>query len=134
MPQLDLFVTSREHDLPPKWDGNAVLWSEWGENPFRHAFICPPPRERRVCPRCGSIEDPVYARGMVAQKRSTDVDRIRRYKAIGRPGEVAPWRLFAFRCVDCRHDQVYDMHKSEWWDLDPNDYGDDGSVDPEGRW
>jgi len=39
------------------------------------------------------------------------------------------WRLDAYRCPDCRHDHVSDWN-GQWWDLGPEDYGDDGSVRP----
>ncbi len=43
---------------------------------------------------------------------------------------LAVMRLRAFRCPDCKRDEVWDIETDEWWDLDDSDYGDEGSVRP----
>lgn len=121
----DLFSSTREHDLPPRWDGYAVEWSEWKSS--RDVRICPPPKTRERCDACGSSEPPVHSIGRVWSD-GTNVLRIRR----GRLRErflVAV--IYAFRCPDCQHDQVLDSLRAggQWWDLDPTDYEDAGSWD-----
>jgi hypothetical protein len=49
--------------------------------------------------------------------------------ASSRRPALALWRLFAFRCQDCRHDQVLDLNTRELWDLDHTDYGPEGSTE-----
>jgi hypothetical protein len=128
----DLLSLMRENDLPPKWDGRAVLWESWRDD--SDMFVCPPPHERSVCPACGSVERRVRNRGLLAHRRSTTAETIANYVKVGMPGKVAYWSLFAYRCTDCKHDQVWDMRRDELWDLDPSDYADDGSEHPDGRW
>lgn len=129
----NLFTASREHDLPPKWDGRAVRWAPWTDQPLMH--ICPPPKGRDVCPACGSTARRVVARGLVAHRRGTTIDQFDSYERAHKVGLIAFWRLFAHRCPDCRHDQVWDIDRDEWWDLDDlDDYGPEGSTHPEGRW
>lgn len=86
-------------DLPPRWDGQAVVWSGWESPPTPH-FACGPVAAGEVCPACGSVAVPVMNRGRVA-----------RYA----------W-IWAFRCPDCRSDTVWDPRSDEWWGLDPDDY------------
>ena len=43
---------------------------------------------------------------------------------------IALWRLYAFRCPDCRLDTVWDHDTDEWWTLDHTDYSDAGSSQP----
>ncbi|MEE6280162.1 hypothetical protein [Georgenia sp. MJ170] len=130
----DLLVALREYDLPPKWDGLLVVeWTPWAAP--EPVFICPPPTRRECCPGCGSAYPRVHARGMVANDARTTAedwayDRENRRKlgplAYKRP-RIATWRLYAFRCQDCRHDEVWDTHTDEWWELDHTDYGAGGS-------
>jgi hypothetical protein len=47
--------------------------------------------------------------------------RSRRVHAIG-----GTYELTAFRCPDCRHDQI-DDRDGHTWDLDESDYSEDGS-------
>lgn len=102
--------------LPVKWDGLPVTWRPW--EPWARVFICdrsrrkPAPPER--CPSCGDLWMPASATGLMR-----------------RPGDR--WdiaSLVAWRCTTCGHDQVFDRHTGESWDLEPDDYGPDGSVDP----
>lgn len=121
----DLLTLMRENDLPPKWDGRVVRWDGWRDLPA--AFICPPPRERDVCPACGSAAERVTNRGLVALNPATTLDRIANYEQFHKTGKVAHWRLYAYRCVDCKHDQIWDSEWQQLWDLDSTDYGNDGS-------
>jgi hypothetical protein len=132
---MDLLVLAREFDLPPRWDGLLVVqWTPWEPQP--HAFICPPSKARDCCPACASPEPRVHARGMVAlradltraQWEYEEENRARLRKLAHKRAQVALWRLYAFRCQDCRHDQVWDTDTDEWWDLDHTDYGTEGST------
>lgn len=49
------------NDLPPKWDGRRVDWSEWDTDPI---FVCPPPTAPR-CEGCGSAARQATSRGTV---------------------------------------------------------------------
>lgn len=98
--------------LPVAWDGVPVEWEPFDYTPIH---ICPPPPPE-PCPECGRIAPRATAIG------------------IRRPVQ---WHgpLTAFRCTHCGHDQVYDENGGTTWDLDPLDYGPDGSwaVDGGGR-
>lgn len=102
----------RAHDLPVSWDGAPVTWRGWEPALAGVVFICPPPKVAPHCSRCGSIEKPIRNRGFV------DDD--------GR--QVL--QLLVDRCPDCSFDQVWDLEADVWWDLGPEDYGDEGSVPP----
>lgn len=133
----DLFVATREHDMPPRWDGLAVRWTPW--EPQLVGFICPPPKTRPCCSRCGSPHPPVVARGYIARSAVVTPEMLAANDAardrlpFGQRHRVKPLallRLHAFRCQDCRHDEVWDRDTDELFDLDPTDYGDEGSVAP----
>lgn len=132
----DLLVLAREFDLPPRWDGLLVVqWTPWEAEPGP-VFLCPPPKTRASCPACASPHPSVHARGMVAlradltraQWEAEEVNRARLGKLAHKRKPVALWRLRAYRCQDCRHDQVWDTDTDEWWDLDHTDYGPEGST------
>ena len=96
----------RAHDLPPKWDGRPVEWEpEWQRD---NLFICPP-TAAPPCPGCGRVADRSHRTGTV----TTDVG--------------FRWRLTAYRCVHCGHDEVHDHATDTTWGLDTSDYGDAGS-------
>lgn len=131
----DLLTGLRAHDLPPRWDGLAVVWDGW--HPQLPAFICPPPKLPDCCRRCGSITQAVINRGRVARVPAVTHDAIeaaddrRDRLPTGERHRIkakALLRLYAFRCPDCKHDQVLDIDSNELWDLDDTDYGDDGST------
>lgn len=133
----DLLTMLREHDLPPRWDGRLVTWSGWTPQP--PAFICPPPPlGDTCCPACGSIAPRSQNRGLVAHSPRTtreqlddDAENRRRLGSLSHKRKrLDTLRLYAFRCPDCRHDQVLDLETDEFWDLDHTDYGDEGSVRP----
>lgn len=134
----DLLTLAREHDLPPRWDGRIVTWTDWV--PQLPAFVCPPPAlADTCCQRCGSLAASVTCKGLVAlSPRTTQEDleyeeeNRRRLKSLaGKRPHLALFRLYAFRCPDCKHDQVWDTDTNDFWDLDPSDYGDDGSSPPD---
>ena len=102
---IDLLYLARDHDLPPSWDGEPVAWSDWEQ--MAPMFICPPPKPK-PCKVCGTYEPHITNSGRVIQN----------------DGHLL--RLTAFRCPDCRTDQVIDW-AGDIWDLDPSDYTDDGS-------
>lgn len=136
----DLFTATREHDLPPRWDGRTVTWEPWRAP--ADMFVCPPARGRGRdrCTRCGSTAAQALTAGIVHPLPGDTVatDRVRRTSRTGREyvsGTMAvpAWpviRLHAFRCPHCLHDTVWDCEQDQWWDLDPGDYGPDGSTDP----
>jgi hypothetical protein len=113
----------RAHDLPPSWDGVPVEWGEWAE--MVEPFICPPPKDPRCCPQCGSTKTPNRARGKRVVPFGDNVVRLGRARL--RPREHRAPDLVALRCPACEHDTVWDMVTNEWWDLDDSDYLDGGS-------
>ena len=132
----DLLTLAREHDLPPKWEGLAVLWRGWEAGLRNHVIICPPPKTPECCAACGSFEEPVTNRGLVAvalflthdQLRAEEENRKRLGSLAHKRKPRALYRLFAHRCPDCKHDVVWDTDTDDWWDLDHTDYGPDGST------
>ena len=135
----DLLTLAREYDLPPRWDGHAVVWKPW-ETPIAMQ-ICPPPRAD-VCGR------PAVRHGQPQQSRvvglvaNSTVLTHADYAAEEARRDALPelirhkikrrwWRrLVATRCHWCDHDQVTDLHTREVWDLDHTDYGPNGSRRP----
>lgn len=122
--QLGLDLWPRRHDLPPRWDGLPVEWRDW--NTPGATFLCPPPRHDRRCDTCRSTAEPRTAVGRIYTDPTTAP------RAIGRAhlenGRHLIGVLTACRCPDCGHDTVTDP-AGRVWDLDPTDYGDDGSYD-----
>lgn len=136
----DLLVELREHDLPPRWDGLAVVWDGWRVDAGidGHVFICPPPKPQ-CCAGCGSMAPNVSNRGRVARVPAVTHasiaanDEARNRLPAGERHQVKPkalYRLHAFRCPDCFLDVVWDTETDETWTLDHTDYGDEGSVAP----
>ena len=136
--RLTLWV---RNDLPPKWDGRRVDWSEWDTDPI---FVCPPPTAPR-CEGCGSAARQVTSRGTVypldGEMFETHEPLVKRTRS-GREYEAGTTtvarrarpgvRLFASRCPDCGLDTVVDRTSGhqQVWTLDESDYGDAGSVHP----
>lgn len=117
------------NDLPVKWDGRSVVWREWVA-PV--GIICARSRAMDRCSECGGKEAPSTSNGLIAD--TPDITRSQvlandRSARLG--GKRRAWlTLLALRCPECGHDQVRDPD-GEWWDLDPSDYGDEGSSPPE---
>lgn len=129
---------SELHDLPPRWDGLAVLWRGWEPGP---APLCTGRRgglTRDCCESCGSVELPSLNVGTVADDPDMTAEDIERDIASGelalrlraRRARRSTIRLTAFRCTECGADVVLDGET--WWTLDASDYGDEGSIDPSG--
>jgi hypothetical protein len=132
----------RAHDLPPKWDGRKVEWQGWTNHPSTARLHF----KAEVCDRCGSDKEQALNLGVVHPLPGDEMTTLRRVKSkrTGREYDrqvTVPahpvFRVTAFRCVDCGHDQVCDhgtgeqkWDEAEWWDLDETDYSDDGSNDP----
>lgn len=128
---------SREHDLPPLWDGRRVDWSAWKDvEPGSLAFHAP--ADAFACTGCGWISDTqLRAVGRVHPEPGATFTVHRDVPSKRVPGstwvrktEVPAWpiaRLVVRRCTGCGLDQVTDMETDEVWDLDPSDYTDAGS-------
>lgn len=137
----DLLTALREHDLPPRWNGHAVVWDAWEHGDAHAVFICPPPRPE-VCVGCGA---PTVVRGVACWSRTIGYradspalphdDHHRENEARARlPFTVQAklprhwWiTLHVYRCHHCQLDTVWDTETDEWWTLDHTDYGDEGS-------
>lgn len=133
----------RPHDLPPRWDGKVVLWEGWRAlHTDGPVFLCPP-GPPQCCPACGSFTPAVTNRGKVATSTLVTMAQLvdeqaaldhlplsqqYKYRAGRRP--LALYGITAFRCPDCRFDQVLDTD-GVLWNLDESDYGDAGSIYPE---
>jgi len=104
---MTLTLVHSRADLPPLWDGAPVTWGPWKDAPVTtwrfHASVA-----ERACTSCGLIDGREKVNLGV-------VDGL--------------WRLLAYRC-ECGHDVVFNHETGEAWDLDPSDYGPEGSVDP----
>ena len=131
------------NDLPPKWDGRRVDWSDWDTSAV---FICGPTRARQQrCEGCGSTASRATSLGTVypldGETFETHEPRVKRTRS-GREYEAGTTtvarrarpgvRLFASRCPDCGLDTVVDRTSGhqQVWTLDESDYGDAGSVHP----
>ena len=139
--QQTMLMLWARNDLPPKWDGRRVDWSEWDTDPI---FVCPPPTAPR-CEGCGSAARQVTSRGTVypldGEMFETHEPLVKRTRS-GREYEAGTTtvarrarpgvRLFASRCPDCGLDTVVDRTSGhqQVWTLDESDYGDAGSVRP----
>ena len=142
MRHLTIAFERRRHDLPPRWDGRIVKWSEWDTSP---TFVCGPrgPVRASRCEGCGSTASRATSRGTVyplawdtyeSERPVVKRTRSGREYVAGtvtvarraRPGV----RLFASRCPDCGLDTVvdYTSEPEQVWTLDESDYGDEGST------
>lgn len=135
----DLLTLARENDLPPKWNGLAVLWRGWEYVPAG-TFICPPPKID-VCEGCGMPTTergfPAWStnRGLVAvasflthdDLRYEEENRARLGRIVHKRKPRALYRLTVFRCHSCALDTVWDHDTDEMWNLDHTDYGNEGS-------
>ncbi len=95
------------HDLPPAWDGVPVTWTDWELQPdttMRFHDVA----GDGLCAKCGTLGRQLTCRG------TTDVH----------PGVI---RFVTNRCLHCGHDVVLDLHDDTFYDLEPTDYGPDGS-------
>lgn len=117
------------NDLPPRWDGRVVVWSEWrlanvGSLQW-HAELA-----AIACSQCGSL-DPRYwgTTGSVALADQITREQIEAATAAGKGGRYALRYLVLSRCIDCGHDTVFHMETGDLWDLEPDDYSDDGSTE-----
>ena len=114
--QSPLPPAPRAHQLPPKWDDCTVEWGGWQRDNSSMRYHTRPD----CCPNCGSLAERVLNVG----KLRNDGPRVflaRRSRSGYQPG-----RLFAWRCPDCKHDQVTDL-SGVTWDLTDDDYTDEGS-------
>ena len=142
MRHLTIAFEGRRHDLPPRWDGRAVEWSEWDTDPM---FFCgrpQPPAPR--CEGCGSTASNATSRGTVSPLDGDTYESERPVVKRTRSGReyqagvqivTANWRnpvtsIVAFRCPDCGLDTVvgYTSEPEQVWTLDESDYGDEGST------
>ena len=116
MSEPTLPTAPRAHQLPPKWDGCTVEWGEWQRDDSSLRLHLRPD----CCPICGSLTARTMAMGMV-RSDGPRVFFLRSHRG------YQLGRLFAWRCPDCKHDQVTDLGGA-LWDLDDTDYDDDGSY------
>lgn len=100
-----------QHDLPPSWDGVPVTWGEWGTSDSSLAYHLP--LDQLACTMCGSL-----AGVRINWGTRYDDEEGRQIR-----------NLWVARCEDCGHDTVHDEGTDETWDLDPDDYGDEGSTE-----
>ena len=116
--------------MPPRWDGHRVDWRGWEVPPpttlerFHGGLV--------VCPHCASTRPQAINLGVVWVKPTglLSFPSKQHWDARGsRSGgdHAAQW-LTAYRCLDCRTDEVEDRMTGELWVLDDSDYGDDGSY------
>ena len=122
--QASLDLWPREHDLPPRWDGLPVQWSQWSDT--SGVMICPPPPQPERCTHCATTEAPMITIGRIWTEKATAPTAIGPARL--RNGKHLVGLLTAFRCPVCEHDHVVDPN-GDSWDLDDTDYTDDGSWD-----
>lgn len=117
------------NDLPPAWDGLAVVWREW-QLLEPTTLVYHLPLEDLACDKCGSLEPRTwYAGGLRALSQAVTRSQLEGAQAARKAGQFGAWTLAAYRCADCGHDRVLDLDTWELWDLDPDDYADVGSWD-----
>ena len=99
MHEQPLLTLWARNDLPPKWDGRRVDWSEWDTDPI---FVCPPPTAPR-CEGCGSAARQATSRGTVypldGEMFETHEPRVKRTRS-GR--EYVAGTVAVARCMPCR--------------------------------
>ena len=126
-----------DRPLPVAWDGRPLEWLPWEPAPL--VFICDRSKRKHglshpSCSACGSTR-PGLTASALRHPIASDVEQgeyLRRHRN-GMPvyaQEPMPaYRdLHASRCLDCGHDTVVDLRSGEVWDLDPSDYGPEGSI------
>ena len=126
-------IGGRQFDLPPKWDGRLLRWTEWRPDNLHVCGDLSPD----ACLVCGSVALPYYARATLYPKFGDTHEALaevatrrtgRRYLR-NRTFTTKPHlRLVAFRCPDCLTDTVVDLGTNTWWTLDDDDYGPEGST------
>lgn len=100
------------NDLPPKWDGVPITWHGWTS--LQSSIDWHLPLDQLACDKCGGLGE-----GTLINWGSRTVD--------GHPTRIRD--IWAARCPHCGHDTVHDARTNEHWDLDPDDYGDEGSTE-----
>ncbi len=122
--QIGLDLWPRDHDLPPRWDGLPVQWSDWSDT--TGVVICPPPPRPERCEHCGTTAAPQINIGRIWTDQASAPPAVGRARLRGHRHLVG--LITAFRCPQCEHDSVRDPD-GQMWDLDDTDYTDDGSWD-----
>lgn len=122
-------IRDGEYDLPPMWDDRAAVWDDWTREPWTSASFHIP-IGAFACRRCGVVDQKWSAKGVVAVLPSITHSQIRAAQAARKVGKYALVRLYATRC-HCGHDTVLDFETNDLWDLDPDDYGPQGSLHPD---
>lgn len=125
-----------EFILPPMWDGHRVEWRD--QRLALEPHICPPPPPR-ACSNCGTNRPPLMWIGLRHPLPGETFESTKRKTGrwgtqLDVPVQVPAWPvldLFAFRCPECPLDEVWDMRTNEWWELEPEDYGPEGSQHPD---
>lgn len=105
-----LWGVPESNDLPPLWDGVPVSWGGWSLAWSSLNYHLP--LHELVCDKCGGLGDMGINWGMRPAEDGTQCRDI-----------------VAARCQDCGHDTVTDHRTKETWELDPDDYGDEGSTE-----
>lgn len=109
---------TRKNDLPPKWDGRVVQWSDWTDQGGligRTTLVFHVPAHHWACTGCGWIrESELRAVGTLMP-------------GSGVRDTYPHVRLIVRRCPGCHLDEVTDLDTGQVWDLEECDYEDDGS-------
>lgn len=104
------------NDLPPKWDGVPVTWRGW--QVFESSMDFHLTLDQLACDKCGGLGEGTLIN--TGTRPNTEPEE-------GGPTQLR--NITAFRCPHCGHDSIWDMATDLHWDLDPNDYGDEGSTE-----
>jgi hypothetical protein len=105
-----LWGVPAQNDLPPFWDGAPVTWHGWKQ--IETTLDWHLPLDHVACEQCGGLGG-----GTLINPGTRPVDG------------TASRNIHAFRCPHCGRDTVWDMATDERWDLDPDDYGNEGSTE-----
>lgn len=112
-----LWGVPARNDLPPSWDGVPVTWLGW-KKPMGSTLELHLPLDQQACDQCGGLGD-----GQLINPGTRPATEPQK-------GWATQYRdIYAFRCPHCGHDSVWDMATDQHWDLDPDDYGDEGSSE-----
>lgn len=111
-----LWGVPSQNDLPPFWDGVPVIWLGW--KTIESTLDWHLPLDQVACSQCGGLGE------------GTLINPGTRPATEPHEGWSAQLRdIYAFRCPHCGHDHVHDLNTNESWDLDPDDYGPEGSTE-----
>lgn len=134
---LDTITGEQAKPLPIAWDGHLVRWEQQPDLGILRMCVVDDghpvePHLPEHCAACGVVTARRHWVGIVhplpGDLMTTEcTTRSGRTYLADRPARVPERRLHLSRCPECGHDTVWDARTDLVWDLEPDDYGPDGS-------